>query len=183
LILINIAGVIICKLEYVCRLRLCKHDRVEREEAYIDLASSCGHGVNFNKTMKEEDMLNISPETVCYIIARARQFHVKEGVVLPDITDSPADDWALQMLADQQGDLNYQEVLMAIRDLEPDQQATLVALMWLGRGDYDIADWKTARLEAARNLTHRTGAYLMGHPLVADYLQEALVQHGLYCDD
>jgi hypothetical protein len=55
--------------------------------------------------------------------------------------------------------------------------------MWLGRGDYDIADWKNARLDAARNLTHHTGAYLMGHPLVADYLQEGLAQHGLYCDE
>jgi len=127
-------------------------------------------------------MLDINPETVCHIIQRARQFHVKEEVVIEEIPDSPADDWALQMLADHDGDLNFQEVLLAIKDLEPDQKATLVALMWLGRGDYDLNEWETALEDATNNLTKQTGAYLMGHPLVADYLQEGLSQHGLSCD-
>ena len=127
-------------------------------------------------------MLDINPETVCFIIQRARQFHVKEQVVIPEIPNSPSDDWALQMLADHAGNLNFQEVLLEIKDLEPDQKATLVALLWLGRGDYDLDNWETALKDATDNLTDHTGPYLMEHPLVADYLQEALNQHGYSCD-
>ena len=127
-------------------------------------------------------MLNISSETVCNIIQRARQFHVKEQVVVPEIPNRPADDWALQMLADHAGDLNFQEVTLIINDLEPDQKATLVALMWLGKGDYGLDNWQAALKDAADSLTDHTAAYLMGHPLVADYLQDALSQHGYSCD-
>lgn len=127
-------------------------------------------------------MLNVNPETVCYIIQRARQFHVKEEVVVDEVPDSPADNWAMQIMADHSGDMNFDEVMMAIQDLEPDQQATLVALMWLGRGDYSLDEWQSALNDAADNLTDHTGAYLMGHPLVADYLEDALSQHGYSCD-
>jgi len=128
-------------------------------------------------------MINLNPETVCYIIQRAKQFHVKEQIVIPEKPNSPSDDWALQMLADHTGDLNFEEVLLQIKDLEPDQKATLVALMWLGRGDYALEDWEVTMAEATDNLTDHTGAYLMGHPLVADYLQEGLSQHGYSCDE
>jgi hypothetical protein len=76
-----------------------------------------------------------------------------------------------------------QEVLLEIKDLEPNQKATLVALMWLGRGDYTLDDWEATMEEATDNLTDHTGAYLMGHPLLADYLLEGLSQHGYSCDE
>ena len=68
----------------------------------------------------EEYILNISSDTVCNIIQSARQFHVKEQVVVPEIPNSPADDWALEMLDDHAGDLNFQEVILIINDLEAD---------------------------------------------------------------
>ena len=128
-------------------------------------------------------MLNINPETVCHIIDKAREFQAKEQVVIPDVPDSPADDWPLQVLAEHVGDLTYQEVVLAVTDLEPDQQAELVALMWLGRGDYDLNDWENAQRDAADNLTESTGSYLLAHPLVASYLMDGLVQHGYRCEE
>lgn len=65
-------------------------------------------------------MINLNPETVCNIIQRARQFHVKEQVVVPETPNSPADDWALQIPADHVGDLNFQEVILTIKDLGPE---------------------------------------------------------------
>ena len=47
---------------------------------------------------KEQAMLNINPETVCHIIEKAREFQAKEQVVIPDVQDSPADDWQLQSI-------------------------------------------------------------------------------------
>jgi len=128
-------------------------------------------------------MLNINPETVCFIIAKAREFQAKEEVVIPEAPLSPADDWALQVLADHADDFCVQEVEAVIADLEPDQEAELVALMWLGRGDYDLGDWDGAVNDAADQLTDHTAQYLLAHPLVADYLQEGLIQHGCSCED
>ena len=128
-------------------------------------------------------MLDINPETVCFIIAKAHEFHAKEEVVIPETPLSPGDDWALQILADHDDDPTLQELQAVIEDLEPDQQVQLVALMWLGRGDFDIEEWNTALAEARSNRNARTASYLLGTPLVADYLQEGLSLHGYSCDE
>lgn len=128
-------------------------------------------------------MLNVNPETVCFIIDKIRQFQAKEEVVIPEVPGSPADDWALQVLADHADDPCYQEVVTTVNDLEPDQQAEVVALMWLGRGDYELSEWEMARADALDALTELTGAYLLARPLVADYLLDALNQHGYDCQE
>lgn len=128
-------------------------------------------------------MLELNPEIVCLIVARAREFQAKEEVVLPDEPFNPSDDWALQTLADHLDDLTYREVTAAIDDLEPDQQVTLVALMWLGRGDFDTEEWDAAVAQALDQANDRTAEYLLATPLVADYLEEGLDLLGYSCED
>lgn len=128
-------------------------------------------------------MLDLNPDIVCYIINLAHEFHAKEEVVLPEEPFSPSDDWALQALAAHADDSTYAELRMAIADLEPDQQASLVALMWLGRGDFEVSEWQDALNEATREATARTAEYLLATPLVADYLAEGLNQLGYSCDE
>ena len=130
-------------------------------------------------------MFNINPETVCFIITKARQFQAKEEVVIVEVPYSPSDDWARQVLANHIDDPSVQEVKATIRDLEPDQRAELVALMWLGRGDYLLSEWDSVKADAAESLVDITdpGAYLLSHPLVADYLLEGLIQHGISCEE
>jgi len=101
-------------------------------------------------------MLNVNPDIVRFIIDKAHEFQAKEDVVIPDPPDSPSEDWALQVLADQEGDLTYQELASTIDDLEPDQQIDLVGLMWLGRGDYEADDWEEVRQTAANEHNDRT---------------------------
>lgn len=126
-------------------------------------------------------MLELNPETVCFIIDKSREFHAKEQVTIPEAPSSPADDWARQVLADHLDDFSYRELKTNIDDLEPDQQITLVALMWLGRGDFDLEEWSDA-LEAARQAYNgRSAEYLIATPLVADYLEEGLNLHGYQC--
>jgi hypothetical protein len=91
---------------------------------------------------------------------------------------SPSDDWARQILADHAGDPTYQEIKTTIDDLEPDQQVTLVALMWLGRGDYSSDEWEVAVETAQDSWNERTAEYLLGTPLLADYLSEGLDELG-----
>ena len=128
-------------------------------------------------------MLDVSPEIVCSIIAKARAFHAKEEVVIPEEPVNPSGDWAIQVLADHANDLTYQEVQETIDDLEPDQQVNLVALMWIGRGDFDASEWD-AVLEQARDMwTSHTAAYLLSRPLVASYLEEGLASLGYSCEE
>ena len=124
----------------------------------------------------------INPETVCQIIAGAREFQSKEEVVLPDVPDSPSEDWALQALADHSDDLTLQEVKAIIDDLEPDQQMALVALMWTGRGDFGAEEWDDAFATAQDSWTPRTAEYLLATPMVADFLDEGLVLLGYSCE-
>ena len=67
-------------------------------------------------------------------------------------------------------------------DMEPDQRATVLALLWLGRGDYDITEWSAALEEAMGSLAPSTADQIIAIPLVADYLQEGLSLHGYSCD-
>ena len=128
-------------------------------------------------------MLELNPETVCFLISKAKEFHAKEEVVIPDEPFSPSEDWARQVLADHEGDLTFQEFKASVDDLEPDQQVAVVALMWLGRGDYDEDQWEAACIDAKSEWTPRTAEYLMATPLVADYLDEGLSLLGYSCDE
>ena len=127
-------------------------------------------------------MLAISPEIVCNIIDKLHEFHAKEEVVIPEVPDSPSDDWALQVLADHADDLTYQELIQLISDLEPDQQQTLVALMWLGRGDYTIQEWRTALSDANSDILNHIETHLIAIPFAADYLLDGLKQHNYSCE-
>jgi hypothetical protein len=128
-------------------------------------------------------MLNVNPETVCFFISKAKEFHAKEEVVIPEEPTSPSDDWALQVLADHADDMTFQEFKTTVDDLEPDQQIDLVALMWLGRGSYSEDEWDTAVADAAAHWSPRTAEYLLATPLLADYLEEGLATLGLSCED
>jgi hypothetical protein len=130
-------------------------------------------------------MLNLNPDTVCFIISKARQFQAKEEVVIPEVPYSPSDDWALQVLASHIEDACAREVKSTVKDLEPDQQAEMIALMWLGRGDYQLDEWALAMQDAEEVLTDISdpGAYLLVHPMAADYLLEGLNQLGINCED
>lgn len=128
-------------------------------------------------------MLNINPETVCFIIAKARQFHAKEEVSIPEVPTSPTDDWARQVLADHSDDLCFQEIRSTIFDLEPDQMIELVALMWLGRGDAELDEWGNLLQDVGAVISRNTPEYLMAHPMVAEYLTEGLIQHGYSCEE
>ena len=135
-----------------------------------------------NVGVGEVVMLNVNPDTVCFLILKARVFHSQEEVVLPDETDSPADDWARQALADHAGDTVFQEFKATIDDLEPDQQQALVALMWIGRDDFSADQWVAALQEARQNWGENTAEYLIAHPQLADYLLEGLNLLGYSCE-
>jgi hypothetical protein len=123
--------------------------------------------------------LAISPEKVCYISIKAREFDAKDVVTDPDSSSNPTDDAMLSVLEDHGDDPVVAELRAAINGLNEDEQIDLVTLAWLGRGDGSIDEWDDLRAEAARAHNNRTASYLLGMPLLSDFLEEALSQLGV----
>lgn len=130
-------------------------------------------------------MLKVRLDTLCYVIAKARECQVKEQVVFPDTENGADGDWAMQVLADHASDMSLQEIKAAVEDLSPEQQAEVVALMWLGRGDYALEEWEEASAEARDQYEDKenTVQYLLSHPMVSDHLEEGLIALGYSCED
>lgn len=130
-------------------------------------------------------MPDINTEKVCYLIVKAREFDVKTGVEEPDPGGNPSDDASRDVLQDYEDDPTFQEIVAFIDDLNEDEQIDLVALMWLGRGDYTADEWDEAREEAqrAREEHGHTASYLLGAPMLGDFLEEGLSLFGLDCAD
>ena len=130
----------------------------------------------------EGPLITVDPDTIRFIIDKAQMFHAKEAVTITEEPTSPADDWAMQALADHSDDLTFDEIHSTISDLESDQQICLVALMWLGRGDFDVEEWDDALRRATEEHNNRTAEYLIATPLLASYLAEGMATLG-YEDD
>lgn len=126
--------------------------------------------------------LSISPDKVCYIIAKAREFDAKDVVTDPDDSSNATDDAMVAVLEDHRDDPVVQEITAAIFAMSEDEQVDLVTLAWLGRGDGTIDDWDELRAEASRAHNKRTASYLLGMPLLPDHLEEGLGAFGLSCE-
>jgi hypothetical protein len=133
----------------------------------------------------EVPALAIPLEKVCWIIFKAREFDVKDAATEPDPGSNPSDDKMISVLEDTTDDPVEEELRSFISSLSEDEQIDLVALAWLGRDDNTLADWPSVRAEAARAHTTRaehTANYLLGEPLVSDFLEEALSLFGHSCE-
>jgi hypothetical protein len=126
--------------------------------------------------------LTISPEKVFFVIVKARQFDAKDVLTEPDPGSNPTDDSDVAVLEDHEDDPVVEELTAFINALSEDEQVDLVALAWLGRDDYP-GDWGEIRQEAERAYNGRTAPYLLGMPLVGDFLEEGLSLLGYSCEE
>jgi hypothetical protein len=123
-------------------------------------------------------MLGIAVEKVCNVIVRVRAFDARVEVVEPDPGRNPVGDAMVAVLEDYNRDPVYAELMDFIGALNEDEQVNLVALTWLGRGDYTAAEWDAAVKAAREARSDHTDTYLLGIPLLGDYLDEGLAQLG-----
>lgn len=123
--------------------------------------------------MASIDILHVNPQLICNLILKAKEFHAKEEVTFSEQAPQTEYeyDWA-QILADHQDDFSYLEVKNVIQSLSEDEQTDLLALMYLGRGDCD--HWDVAWQEASSHLPPNLTDYMLAHPYLADYLENAL---------
>ena len=128
-------------------------------------------------------MMEIDPQTVYFLILKAREFDDKDSPGEADLDASPAEETI-------EADMHYfaddpvaQELKDAIEALNDDEQAELVALTWIGRGDFTSEEWDEVVRTARQRRTNPTSDYLLGTPLLGDYLEEGLTQLGLTLED
>lgn len=127
---------------------------------------------------RDQDLLTTNPEKLFYIIVKAREFDVKVPPAGLDTGDNPSDNKDLEILEDYADDPTYAELVSVLENLNEDEIVEVLALVWLGRDDYTADDWPEI-LEQARDAhDEKAIAYLVGTPLLGDYLEEGLSQLG-----
>ena len=128
-------------------------------------------------------MLNIPLENLAFIIIKAREFDAEVPPVDEDSGSNPSDDAEWDVLQASADNPTYQELVDAINGLGNPERIELLALTWLGRGDYAKEEWRDAVEEARRIHDEKETQYLIGTPLLADYLKEGLSQLGYSLED
>lgn len=122
-------------------------------------------------------MLEISAGKVAYVAILAREIDVK---VAPwnspdDDTDSDVGGF-FEAHADDPDVIQFTEF---IDGLNVDEQASLVAVMWIGRDTFTADDLEEAVATAKSEAVNKTSQYLLGVPLLADYLEAGLEALGI----
>jgi hypothetical protein len=126
-------------------------------------------------------MRYLSADSVFYIIMKAREFDVKVEPEGCDRESDAVDDGCVEILQDYADDATQAELHEALKNLNADQLHELVALTWLGRGSYSKDEFEEAYQEAANAdpSAKSSPEYLMGTPLLSDYLEEGLSEMGV----
>ncbi len=124
--------------------------------------------------------LEISPAKVGFVIIKAREIAAKVAAWDDGTTSDHDADSILESFSD---DATQEELKEFIRDLNVDEQASLVALAWVGRGSFTADELDEALATARAERTNRTEDYLLGMPLLPDYLEEGLDRLGYSVED
>jgi hypothetical protein len=128
-------------------------------------------------------MLEISTDKVAHVILRAREVDVKTEA-WDDESDADGDDASSEtILEDLPGDATRQELKEFLESLNEDEQASLIALAWIGRGTYAPGELEEALSTAKSEHGGNSVAYLFSLPLLPDYLEDGLDQLGYSVED
>lgn len=120
-------------------------------------------------------MKAITSQKVAYVAIRAREIDAKVAR-----WDSPGDVASPEtVLESRPGDATEAELREFISGLNRDEQAELVAIMWIGRGTFEADEMNEAVSTAIQEATTPTADYLLGVPNLADYLEDGLEKLGI----
>jgi hypothetical protein len=128
-------------------------------------------------------MLEIAPEKVAHIIVKAREYDAKVGAWDDSASAGNAAEEPDSILEDYANDPTRAELASFINALNIDEQVNLVALAWLGRGTFTAEEFDEAVETARSERVVSTSRYLLGMPLLADYLEEGLDKLGISVED
>ena len=122
--------------------------------------------------------LTLSDDNLALIIEKAREFDVEVEPDDPDSGSNAADDKGVGILQDTSRNPAQRELRATLRDLNEDELIELMALVAVGRGDYDEASWSEALREARDARDGRSIATLIATPMLGDLISEGLATIG-----
>ncbi len=135
-----------------------------------------------SETPRDEDEdgeldLGISLESVATVVDHIRAIQDDEAGESIDADDDEGDD--------SEDEFDEDTLAAFIEEMNEDEQAALVALAWVGRGDYEPEEWEEAlRLARERGTASGdTARYLLGMDMAGDLLAEGLAAFGISVED
>ena len=90
------------------------------------------------------DTIDVSLNKLAQIVLLARAFDAQTSESDPDEASNASDDRLVSVLEAQADNPIGQELREAIESLSDDEQAVLVALTWVGRGDFECDELEKA---------------------------------------
>lgn len=125
-------------------------------------------------------MPTINTDKVCFVIVKARELESEDEGVEADASNETDDRFA-SVLTEEAFATVRAEMVSFIEAMDVDEQAELVALAWVGRGDFSAAEWDEAVGQARARRERSTSNYLLGIPLLAAHLESGLGEFGESC--
>jgi len=123
--------------------------------------------------------LALPVDTLAFIIEKAREFDVQVEVDDPNSGSNPSDDRQLEVLESYGDNPAELELARVLTDLNNDQLAELLALLWVGRGDFSRDSWPEALRAARAARNERIVRYFLGTPMLGDLIEEGLAELGV----
>jgi hypothetical protein len=123
--------------------------------------------------------LTLPVDKLAFIIEKAREFDTQVDVDDPNSGSNPADDKELAVLEHTRDNPAEAELTAVLGGLNDDQLTELLALLWVGRGDFEQASWRDAVSQAREAKNRRIVRYLVGTPMLGDLVSEGLAELGV----
>jgi hypothetical protein len=122
--------------------------------------------------------LNIGLDKLLGIVLKAREFDQEDYPDEPDPGSDSDDARDREERLDEGDDPTEAELRELIDDLNDDEVVDLIAVVWIGRGDFSVDELGEARELARERHQGSSSRYLMGIPTLAEYLVEGLAAAG-----
>lgn len=125
------------------------------------------------------DTIEVSRNRLAQIVLLARAFDAQTSEPDPDEASNASDDRLISVLEARTDSPIGQELREAIESLSDDEQAVLVALTWIGRGDFECDELEKAVTTAFERRQGSTVDYLVGIPLLGDLIEVGAAACGI----
>lgn len=118
-------------------------------------------------------------QKLVFIIEKAREFDALVDEDDPNSGSNPTDDMEVAILEATPENPTEEELTAVLGNLSDDELTELLALLWVGRGDYDRESWREALHQAREAKNKRIVRYLVGTPMLGDLIEEGLAELGV----
>jgi len=119
--------------------------------------------------MDMENELTIEPGFLARLLFKMRAVSIGDEDTPRDARDNALRGEHHITLAEEVGsDASRKELIAEINSMNVEHQQELVALMWVGRGDFSADEWQEALDLAAERADLPTAKYVLAHPMAAD---------------